>query len=148
MRILDLSAGKRAIWFDKACKDAVYVDVRPSVKPTIIADTRYLPFAEGVFDMVVFDPPHVNFGENADMSKTYGWHTTDAIRELIRETAAQAWLVTKPDALMAFKWNDHDQKLEKVLDLMGCFWEPLFGHKTAMRTKHASITTWVMLRRI
>lgn len=148
MKILDLSAGPRGIWFDKQHQDTVFVDLRPETKPTIVADSRMLPFATGVnFDLVVFDPPHVNFGETAELSKTYGWFNTETIRDTIKRTAGEAYRVTRIDALMAFKWNDHDQKLEKVLALMHEWWEPLFGQKTSTRTKHASTTCWVLLKR-
>jgi hypothetical protein len=147
MKILDLSAGNRAVWFDKQYRDATFVDIRPEVQPTIVADSRALPKEFTDYDLVVFDPPHVNFSQNAEMSKTYGWHTTAEIRALVELSAAEAHRVTRPDALMAFKWNDHDQKLEKVLALMAQWWEPLFGHKTAIRTAHPSATYWVMLRR-
>lgn len=147
MKILDLSAGRRAVWFDKNYRDAIYVDRRPEVGPTIIADTRELPpeIGDG-YSLVVFDPPHVNGGPNGNISRDYGHHTTEEIRDIIRRSAKEAHRVTVPDALMAFKWNDHDQKLSRVLALMPD-WEPLFGHVTAMRTKHACQTYWVMLRR-
>ena len=147
MRILDMSAGNRAVWFDKNYRDTVYVDIRPEVKPSIVADTRKLPFGASTFDLVVFDPPHVNFGKNAEMSKTYGYHTTDDIRDCVAKSAQQAHRTTRVGALMALKWNDHSQKLERILGLMQEWWEPLFGHKVAMRTKHASATRWVLLRR-
>lgn len=148
MKIIDLSAGNRAVWFDKEYKDALFIDIRPCVEPDMVADSRNLPPEVGDnYDLVVFDPPHVNFGKNAEMSTTYGWHTTQEIRELIALSAKEAHRITRQDALMAFKWNDHDQKLEKVLQLMAEWWEPLFGHKTTIRTKHASSTNWVMLLR-
>lgn len=148
MRILDMSAGNRAVWFDKDYRDAVYVDVRPEVEPTIVADTRSLPPAVGDgFGLIVFDPPHVNFGANAELSKTYGHHTTAEIRDIVRRSASEAHRVSERDALMAFKWNDHDQKLDGVLALMSPWWEPLVGHRVSQRTKHASTTFWVLLRR-
>jgi hypothetical protein len=147
MKILDMSAGNRAVCREKQYADAVYVDLRPSVKPTVCADTRCLPFNNGVFDLIVFDPPHVNFGKNAKLSKLYGWHTTAGIRNIIRISSSEAYRVSKQDALMAFKWNDHDQKFDSVLALMDDWWKPLFGHCVAMRTKHASSTQWMMLRR-
>lgn len=148
MKILDLSAGNRAVWFNKNYRDATYVDLRPEVNPTVVADTRALPESLGVgFDLIVFDPPHVNFGANAEMSKTYGHHTTADIRDIIRGSAKEAHHVSRADALMAFKWNDHCQSFEKVLGLMSDWWEPLFGHKTSTRTKHSCTTQWVMLRR-
>jgi hypothetical protein len=147
VKILDLSAGNRAVWFNKEYPDTTYVDIRPEVNPTMVADTRELPQEMNGFNLIVFDPPHVNFSKNAEMSKTYGHHTTEEIRILISKTAREAHRVSVQDALMAFKWNDHDQKLDRVLALMAEWWEPLFGHKTAIRTAHPSATYWVMLRR-
>jgi hypothetical protein len=43
MRILDLTAGNRAIWFNKAHPLAVYIDKRAEVNPTIVADNTALP---------------------------------------------------------------------------------------------------------
>ena len=148
MKILDMSAGNRAVWYDKAYRDATYVDCRPEVNPDIVADTRRLPAQVGDgYSLVVFDPPHVNFGANAQMSQTYGHHTTDEIRSIVRDSAREAHRVTLPDALMALKWNDHDQSFEKILSLMAEWWEPLFGHAVTQRTKRVSTTKWVMLRR-
>jgi hypothetical protein len=148
LKILDMSAGNRAMWFNKDNPLTTYLDRRESVKPTICCDTREMPSEVGEgYGLIVFDPPHVNFGKNAEMSKTYGYHTTDEIRDIIKRSAKEAHRVSKPDALMAFKWNDHDQKLEKVLALMTEWWEPLFGQLVAQRTKHACGTYWVMLRR-
>lgn len=148
MRILDVSAGNRAVWFDKKNPLATFVDIRPEVEPNIVADTREMPFLENdSFDLAVFDPPHVNFGANAEMSKTYGHHTTADIRDIITRTAQELHRIIRSEGLMAFKWNDHDQKLEKVLALMPD-WEPLFGHKTAQRNMRSSQTCWVMLRNL
>ena len=148
MKILDLSAGNRAVWFDKNYPGATYVDIRPDVNPSVVVDSRALGEAVGSgYDLIVFDPPHVNFSAGAEMSKTYGHHTTAQIRELIVASSREAHRVSRADALMAFKWNDHDQKLATVLALLSPWWEPLVGHKVAMRTKHASATTWALLRR-
>ncbi len=68
MKILDLSAGRRAVWFDKEHRDATYIDIRPEVKPTLVADARALPPEIGQdFGLIVFDPPHVNFGANSNI---------------------------------------------------------------------------------
>jgi hypothetical protein len=148
LKIIDLSAGNRAIWFNKQYPDCTYLDIREAVNPDIVADTRELPISiNREYNLVVFDPPHVNFGKNAAMSQVYGHHTTDEIRDIIKRSSQEAHRITLPDALMAFKWNDHDQKLEKVLSLMETWWEPLFGHATSVRTKHSCQTYWVMLRR-
>jgi len=146
MKILDLSAGNRAVWFNKNHPLAVYLDKRAEVNPTFVCDTRRIPEEVGSgFDMVVFDPPHMNCGPNSNMSKSYGYHTTAEILSTIEGSGKEAHRVTKPDALMALKWNNHDIKLQRVFDLL-TNWEPLFGHLT--KDGPRSQTYWVMLRRL
>lgn len=148
MKILDLSAGNRAVWFDKSHRDALYVDVRPEVGPDIVADARSLPEEIGTgYDLVLFDPPHKNSAASGNMSKrNYGHWTHDQIREIIVGSAKEAHRVSKPDGLMAFKWNDHSLKLKTALGLMSMWWEPLFGHGVCGQQR-SSMTSWVMLRR-
>ncbi len=148
MKIIDLSAGNRAIWFNRAHPDALFVDVRPEVKPDIVADATALPADVGTdFDLVVFDPPHKNNGSTGNMAGNYGHWTTDAIREIVIGTAKEAWRITKPDGLMAFKWNDHSLALHDVLVMMSAWWEPLFGHGGRVQQTYGSMTSWAMLRR-
>jgi hypothetical protein len=147
VRIVDLTAGTRAVWFNKKYPGAVFLDIRPEVEPTFVLDSRNTHLADAHFDLAVFDPPHANFGKNGNMSKNYGHHTAKEIKEIIRGTAKEAHRICKPNALMAFKWNDHDLSLKSALALMADYWEPLFGHKTSVRTMRASTTYWVQLRR-
>lgn len=145
MRILDLSAGHRAIWFRKDHPFAVYLDKRPEVEPTIVCDTREIPESAGSgFNLVCWDPPHMNCGPNSNMSKVYGYHSTAEILDTIQRTGSEAHRVTAPDALMAFKWNNHDIRLDRVFKLLPG-WEPLFGHLT--KDGPRSQTYWVMLLR-
>lgn len=148
MKILDLSAGRRAVWFDKNHRDAVYVDIRSEVKPTIVADARSLPAEIGVgFDLIVFDPPHKNNAASGKMSHNYGHWTAEQIRDIVTGSAREAHRVATVDGLMAFKWNDHTRKLSSVLTWISPWWEPLFGHGVSGQHRHASMTSWVMLRR-
>ncbi len=147
MKILDLSAGRRAIWYDKDNPLAIFIDKRAEVNPTFVADSTALPAIIGDgFDLVVFDPPHMNCGKKSNMSKVYGYHTTAEILETIKGTAIEAHRVTRTNALMALKWNDHDISLKRVFDLMPQ-WEPLFGHLTKDGPGSSSKTYWAMLRR-
>ena len=145
MKILDLSAGNRAIWYNKNHPLAIYIDRRKKVKPTFVADSTKLPDKIGSgFDLVVFDPPHMHCGKNSNMSRVYGYHTTKQILKVIEGTGREAHRVTKKNALMALKWNDHDIKLSFVFTLMPQ-WEPLFGHIT--KDGPGSKTYWCMLLR-
>ena len=41
-----------------------------NVDPDVVADFRDMPFEDDVFDMVVFDPPHLrHVGENSWLAK-------------------------------------------------------------------------------
>ena len=145
MRILDMSAGNRAIWFNKDHPLAVF-NIRPEVKPTFVMDSKEMKgLAEDHFDLVVFDPPHLNTGKNSNMAKCYGHFTTEQILKTIEGSGKAAHRVAKKNALMALKWNTHDIKLERVFKLL-TNWEPLFGHLT--KDGPRSQTYWVMLRRL
>lgn len=145
MKILDLSAGNRAVWFNKNHPLAMYLDKRAEVNPTIICDTRNIPESVGYgYDLICWDPPHLNCGKNSNMSRTYGHHTTAEILDTLEKTAKEAHRVSNENAVMAFKWNTHDIKLERVFKLMPN-WEPLFGHLT--KDGPRSQTYWVMFRR-
>lgn len=147
LRILDLTAGNRAIWFNRSDPRATYVDSREEVEPDIVADSRALPAEVGEgFNLVVFDPPHKNNGTNGSMVRNYGHFTHEQIVSLIRDGAREAWRVSAPGALMAFKWNDHGRTLKSVLPLLAPYWSPLFGHGVSPQQR-ASQTTWVMLAR-
>jgi hypothetical protein len=128
-----MTSRRRGIWFDKNYRDTDFMEGAPAM---------------GSYDLIVFDPVHVNGGAKSHMSRDYGHHTAAEIRAFVYEQSRLAYLVARPDALMAFKWNDHDQKLPKILTLMETWWEPLFGQKVSERSKHASRTCWVMLRRL
>jgi hypothetical protein len=149
LKIIDLSAGNRAVWFDRNHPDALYIDIRPEVGPSIVADARALPAEVGTgYDLVVFDPPHKNSAASGNMSKrNYGHWTAEQITSILVGTAKEAHRITRPDGLMAFKWNDHTRKLTTVLGLLSPWWEPLFGHGARGQQRHKTMTAWVMLKR-
>ena len=145
MKILDLSAGNRAIWFDKNNPLTTFLDKRAEVKPTFVCDTRNIPALVGEgFDLICWDPPHMNCGPNSNMSKVYGYHTTKEILDTIEKTGREAHRVSKPSALMALKWNNHDISLKRIFALLPN-WTPLFGHLT--KDGPRSQTYWCMLLR-
>lgn len=150
MRILDLSSGNRAMWFDKNNPLVTFLDKRASVTPTYVCDTTAIPNEVGKdFDLVVFDPPHENVGAHGRMAKFYGHSTRAQIIETIKGSGRESHRVTKKGALMAFKWNDHAFTLDMVLELLKDYWTPLFG--THMRNRGGATAKtqsfWVMLKR-
>jgi len=145
MKILDATSGNRAMWFDKNCPLATFIDLREEVKPEIVMDCTNTTFPDYSFDLIVFDPPHVNVGATSQMGQSYGHFTTAEIKELVRKAFEEFYRILKDNGIVIFKWNDHDTKLGTVLDLADPFFAPLFGQKVASRTKHSSSTYWVCL---
>jgi hypothetical protein len=141
--ILDMTAGSRRIWF--AERVGIFVDQRWETMPHVVASWGALPFRAGVFDLVVFDPPHGNLG-TGDFAQRYGRVTISQLMADILAGAREARRVSRAGALMALKWATHDVGLQRVLShLVG--WQPLFGHKVGTRTRHKSDVYWCLLRR-
>jgi len=146
--ILDACCGSRMFWFDKSNPAVLFCDIRKedhilcdgrklNIDPDVIADFRDLPFADGQFKMVVFDPPHMNqLGENSWMAKKYG-RLSASWKDDIRAGFSEAMRVLEPFGTLIFKWNETQIKVAEVLELID--YEPLFGHKSGK----LSNTHWI-----
>lgn len=81
--VLDACCGSRMFWFDRRHPDVVFMDRREEthtlcdgrtleIKPDVVGDFREMPFSDGMFRLVVFDPPHlIHAGENSWLAKKY-----------------------------------------------------------------------------
>lgn len=135
-------------WFDKQNPDVLFTDIRTEkhtlcdgrtleIKPDMEMDFTQMPFEDGTFKMVVFDPPHMNkLGKNTWMAQKYGvllpsWETD------IRAGFDECMRVLKTDGVLIFKWNEAQITLNKVLEVIKV--KPLFGHVTG---KHGR-TIWM-----
>ena len=56
---LDACCGFKNMWKGKDTSNVIFLDKRREVKPTILADARWLPFRDKVFDIIYCDPPHL-----------------------------------------------------------------------------------------
>ena len=147
-KILDPCCGSRMFWFDKHHPDVLFSDIRETeeelcdgrilkVKPDVIADFRSLPFEDGKFKLVVFDPPHLNkLGDSSWMAKKYGVLSLDW-RTDIRQGFSECFRVLEKDGVLIFKWNEAQIKVSELLELTD--YSPLFGHRTAKSSK----TIWL-----
>lgn len=137
-KILDACCGSRMFWFDKENPDVTFMDCRQyyeelptghvvNVDPDVVADFRDMPFENDVFDMVVFDPPHlIHAGENSWLAKKYG-KLDELWPEDIRQGFAECMRVLRPSGTLIFKWNEDQIPLSDVLEAIGE--QPLFGNK-------------------
>lgn len=150
--VLDACCGPRMFWFDRCDGRALFVDKRREivaadtregrreivVDPDVLADFKTLPFADGSFALVVFDPPHTFSGQKGWMAKKYGTLSGSDWREEIRAGFAECFRVLAPKGTLIFKWNEHRIPVSTILTLTDE--RPLFGQRCGTTAK----THWIV----
>lgn len=142
--VLDACCGSRMFWFDRADERCLFLDKRQErheltdassvggkrtliIEPDMVGDFTNLPFEDGRFHLVVFDPPHlVRAGSKGWLAKKYGKLGADW-REDLRKGFAECFRVLRPLGTLVFKWNENQIHLSKVLKLTPA--RPLFGNR-------------------
>lgn len=103
------------------------------IDPDLVFDFTALPFKDGRFAMVVFDPPHLlRNGRKGWLAKKYG-KLGDDWREDIRKGFAECFRVLKADGCLIFKWNEHEIPVNKILSLTPV--KPLLGNRCGKTSK-------------
>lgn len=154
--VLDPCCSVRAMWFDKSDQRAIFGDCRTEtvtvtdrtrgnadgtrvleIAPDVQMDFRAMPFAEGTFALVVFDPPHlVRAGEKSWLAARYGRLGSDW-RDDLRQGFAECFRVLRPDGVLIFKWSEVQIPVRDILALTPE--RPLFGHRSGKKAK----THWI-----
>lgn len=145
--ILDVTCGGRQIWFDKEEPHTIYCDRRREewegdfgtvkkhrhliIDPDVLCDFTDLPFESETFNLVVFDPPHIeNLTENAWMRKAYGSLDGDW-KPMIHDGFLECMRVLKVGGVLVFKWSDISVSTRDIINVIGQ--EPLFGHRSGRK---------------
>jgi len=116
--ILDATAGTRIMWRIENhnpyfhLKPDVFLDIRAEVKPDIVADWCYLPFREGTFDTIIFDPPHVHVGPKSAMFRRYGRISLRDFRRKMIRLPEEFHRVMKEKSLLIVKICDRNGRLD------------------------------------
>ncbi len=146
--VLDPCCGSRMMWFDKDDPRATFGDIRTetrdlcdgrvlTVDPDVVMDFRDMPFEDGTFRLVVFDPPHLErLGKDSWTAAKYG-QLLPGWRDDLRLGLAECFRVLKPGGVLVFKWNEDQIPVSEVLALTPE--RPLFGHKSGRLSK----THWI-----
>ena len=141
-KVLDPCCGSRMMHFDRQNENVVFGDIRTEshilcdgrsleVSPDIEMDFRNMPFDDGQFKLVVFDPPHlVRAGKQSWLALKYGKLENDW-REDLRKGFSEYFRVLATDGVLIFKWNETQIKVSEILKLTDQ--KPLFGHISGKR---------------
>jgi SAM-dependent methyltransferase len=155
-KILDPCCGSRMMWFDKKHPDVIFGDRRSEllvvtdrsngnkngtrtlrIEPDVLMDFRAIPYPDGSFKLVVFDPPHLKrAGEKSWMAAKYG-KLSEHWREDLHQGFAECFRVLATDGFLVFKWNETQIKVNEVLKLTPM--QPLFGHVSGRK----GLTHWL-----
>lgn len=140
--ILDVCCGPKSMWFDKNREGVVYGDKRKeshiyhsekwgdrkwSIAPDVLYDFVALPFKDESFDLIVFDPPHLQrLGITSFLAKKYGtlfigWE------EQINAGFKECMRALKSHGTLIFKWSERDIAVAKIIEVLGS--KPLFGNR-------------------
>lgn len=128
LKILDATAGYRSMWFDKNYPNTTYIDIRPETKPDFIMDSTKTTFSNKSFDLILFDPPYMQFGKKSIMGHKYGSFSRQYIREFIKNSFKEFNRILKDDGAIIFKFGDGTESLKIIFNLIKDF-KPLFGQR-------------------
>lgn len=149
-RVLDPCCGSRMMWFDPKHPDALFGDRRAEtltvtdnsrgnssgtrticIEPDTLLDFRALPFPDGSFSLVAFDPPHlVSAGPRSWLAAKYG-KLGENWRDDLRAGFSECFRVLATDGTLIFKWNETQIRTSEILRLTSV--QPLFGHPSGKK---------------
>jgi len=116
---------------DKRRESHILCDGRKlEINPDQMLDFTRLPFQDGRFKLVVFDPPHLkSAGPKSWLKAKYGKLPPDW-KEYLSAGFRECFRVLDPNGVLIFKWNEAQIKVREVLKCSP--FPPLFGHVTGL----------------
>lgn len=113
--VLDATVNGGRFWRESKRK-IVGVDIEASHRPTIVADNSSMPFRDGSFEVIVYDPPHIpnqgrdkqkdfhmRFGLGDKSPKEKGYTFTHTFPPFVRE----AYRVLRSEGILLAKITDY-----------------------------------------
>lgn len=148
-RVLDVACGSKMFYFDKENPDVEFCDIRKvprheyypgrfiDITPDTVCDFTNLPFRDGVFKLVVFDPPHLKrAGDSGWAAMKYGVLRGDW-KTMLKQGFAECFRVLDADGVLIFKWSEVQIPLREILPLSP--YPPIFGNRAGKN----GLTHWL-----
>jgi hypothetical protein len=110
-RILDATVNQGRIWGrGKSRYRHTGMDIDPSVHPDVAGDNTAMPFADGSWDVIVYDPPHTGEQGKSQFAAVYGTGVATASNGGLAHTypafLGEARRVLPPEGLLLVKLAD------------------------------------------
>jgi hypothetical protein len=117
-----------------------YHDTRKAIiEPDLKLDVTNLPFEDGRFRLVVFDPPHFLHAGNASYMKAKYGILPEDWQTFLKKGFAECWRVLNSEfGIVIFKWNEYQIPIKKVLANIPQ--KPLLGERRGKGNK----THWLI----
>lgn len=149
--VLDVCCGGKMFYFDKQNPLVNFCDSRREthtlcdgrvfkIEPDTLCDFRALPFADGQFNLVIFDPPHLleaQCGATSWVGKKYG-RLPKEFKPYLQQGFNECFRVLRRGGTLIFKWNEDQIAVKEIVALSPV--EPLLDHKSGNRSK----THWIV----
>ena len=121
---------------------------RPShvVNPDVQADNRALPFKDNVFDMLIFDPPHIVGSTGKVFEAKYTTLNPFSWQNDLYKAFKEASRVLKPSGCLILKWAETSKSLKRVFQICKGIFIPLFG--TNVNHNKVCGVYWIVLKPI
>lgn len=110
--ILDATASYRAMWTNTKDPDTIFMDQRRSVKPDVICVWQHLPFKDGAFKCVNWDPPHMLYESKGkpmafNFKEKYGILQPETWQSDFKHAFNEFMRVLQPEQCLLMKWNNN-----------------------------------------
>ena len=158
MKILDATCGAKQMWFQKNHPLVTYLDKRNgkyihwdkknaerrviNINPDVVGDFTNLDFEDNIFDMVLFDPPHIIAKKetNARVVNRYGILNKDNWKQTLSKGISELFRVLKPEGVFVLKWCENTISVDEIIKLSP--YPPLFGSNT--KSKGHTANFWIL----
>jgi hypothetical protein len=112
--VLDMTYGSGKFWTPYTPWQVTGIDLNPARARDVCADFTRLPFADGAFDVAIFDPPYLTeAGKSGLMAmdrQFSSFASVDVGREVVTCGAAEAWRVGRLGCVVKVQNYTHDNR--------------------------------------